>query len=1445
MKLDRAFTLAAFACLTFWTAQAPAAELVTLSPGNYAQYAPGGKEADAVIGDYVLRNDRIVAVVADPGLITGRSAQRWSIPSVAGCIIDLTLRDAPNDQLVAFYPTHLRFKPDAPQSQADFVDEALAHKQPGREPKQGKRVTLTLPAFQLSGGRSLDEIAARPPALRGPPAPSLEVRYTIEDGWDYVLVESIYRNPTDKPAPLNRVWTLRTDPKLQRGVTRGVLWVYDPARGQAWVVIPDGFELQQQSRGAVACREAAVIPARGELRVTMRLAVGRNVFDAMATADGLRGRESAVARIRVRTKWGPVEGASVQWRGPDGDVREGRTDPRGELAAPLPPGAHALGVASIAATSRIDVDTRAGKVHEIELDAGGMLDVKVTDGEGRAMPAKVAIHGTGDTADPVLGPESGTDRVGSVIHAPAGVARQELPPGDYRVVLSRGAEYEAVAVDLTVKRGELTRIARALHRTLDTTGWIAADLHNHSTFSGESQLFYMSSLPGYTRDASVDGGSFADPAGRVLSLACAGMEFGPAAEHNFTYTYEPLVEQLGLTKWLATCPGVGMTAGRRHAHYHINAFPVPYVRGAADGGTLQRAEHTLMQPWMHIKWPGGDKLMVICKPMQEKLTVKRGMDALDLYDLRPLSEGKAIGGTDNIALEWIDLLRKGYRLPGVVGSNAFDNSQPSGRQFVYVQSPTDDAARIEPMDVVHAVRAGRIVMTTGPFMAVQLATTFKGARMLAGPGAEALSADGRCSVQVSVQCPGWVDLEHVQVLVNGEHDPALRFAADSPAGARFERTVPLALAADAFVIVVATGASRADAASPSGGPRTHVAVANPIWVDVGGNGYAPHPPLDDAVSAHILWVRQPVARRNAEPGILRVRLRNHGDVTARDVVAPEFDPADRFEFVGPSRRAYELGPQAETDLEFRMCVSKEHLGRGLPADTISYVRPGPNVRVPRSATYPGRRATGARIVIHHSLTQYDAVRSVEDVAQVLAGEEPFRVERGPQLAQVRWGLIGPNVGIHAQVTDTNLHREKVIWKGSCVELFGANVFGDERKRIAQIYLLPPVGAAPAAAFREDAGNIVPAPRVQVAARPDDKGYDLRALVPVDLLPIDVTSGLVRLDVRVNATIGGGRMARATIFKSGAPHVDHLQYGRMHIRGKVQPVLELLRPVPGDPGGEPGRVRVTLTNTSDRAAADAAPLRIEPAGALQVLGEDRFEFDLAPGETASHVFDVALREGASAGLAEVWVATSPKRQVYPSIKLEIPVAARTMVRRPAVNTLAEAMGVLRDATPYELRGPKERLATLRLGVAGEMLAVEADIVDAHITRHAAPWRASCLEVFGAMPGTDKPEIGQVFLVPAVGGKPADLLVKRGRGYEPAPGAMVASEPTQAGYRLRALVPLKLIKMAPFAPVIGLEFQLTSVVAPAAKPKVRRGTLFGSKLAYMDASRYGHFRLTEAE
>src|ERR1041384_4441155 len=80
---------------------ARSADFAVLSPQNWEELAPKGKEVDAIHGDYLLRNDKIVAVIAQP--LATRHAN-MTVRNVGGCLIDLTERDAQNDQLSAYYP---------------------------------------------------------------------------------------------------------------------------------------------------------------------------------------------------------------------------------------------------------------------------------------------------------------------------------------------------------------------------------------------------------------------------------------------------------------------------------------------------------------------------------------------------------------------------------------------------------------------------------------------------------------------------------------------------------------------------------------------------------------------------------------------------------------------------------------------------------------------------------------------------------------------------------------------------------------------------------------------------------------------------------------------------------------------------------------------------------------------------------------------------------------------------------------------------------------------------------------------------------------------------------------------------------------------------------------------------------------------------------------------
>ena len=100
-------------------AMAAAAEFAVLSPQTWEAFAPHGKEVDAIYGDYVLRNDKIVAVIAQP--LATRNAN-MTVRNVGGCIIDLTERNAQNDQLSAYYPAGARYPMTAPTAVRLTID---------------------------------------------------------------------------------------------------------------------------------------------------------------------------------------------------------------------------------------------------------------------------------------------------------------------------------------------------------------------------------------------------------------------------------------------------------------------------------------------------------------------------------------------------------------------------------------------------------------------------------------------------------------------------------------------------------------------------------------------------------------------------------------------------------------------------------------------------------------------------------------------------------------------------------------------------------------------------------------------------------------------------------------------------------------------------------------------------------------------------------------------------------------------------------------------------------------------------------------------------------------------------------------------------------------------------------------------------------------------------
>ena len=134
-----------------------------------------------------------------------------------------------------------------------------------------------------------------------------------------------------------------------------------------------------------------------------------------------------------------------------------------------------------------------------------------------------------------------------------------------------------------------------------------------------------------------------------------------------------------------------------------------------------------------------------------------------------------------------------------------------------------------------------MILTTGPYLEVQ---TLDG--ILAGGLAR---ANDSIDLKVRVQCPSWIDIDRIQVLVNGSAAESLNFTREShkewftDGVVKFDRIIPIPLSEDAHLIVVAYG-SDSDlkigyGTSGQAGIRP-CAYNNPIFVDLDGDGFSPN-----------------------------------------------------------------------------------------------------------------------------------------------------------------------------------------------------------------------------------------------------------------------------------------------------------------------------------------------------------------------------------------------------------------------------------------------------------------------------------------------------------------------------------------------------------------------------------------------------------------------------
>ncbi|MBK9167870.1 MAG: carboxypeptidase regulatory-like domain-containing protein [Bryobacterales bacterium] len=787
--------------VTAVTAQRGGVEAFEIGATNTNEM-PLGKEADGILGDFVLRNDKVEALIG--GNQPDRRANmmtEYDTPT-PGTLYDLDLRGAANDQLTALRPGD-------------------------------QRGALNWVRIASDGRDGIAVVEAVRTAAKGN---GLAVRheYRLQPGWQHIVVRSEWKNESREPVEIAPAPVWKEFSKRWQVGAAHVGDAIDPFDKRAYAWIP--------LNGQPLPAKTTIAPGQSfttEIAVT----VAGSPLAAYGMAAALTGETGEVSGA-VRDSGGqPAVHASVLVD-IAGQTLPAYPDAEGRVAFRLPAGSHQARLSDLGrpdASATVQAAARRPARLDFNPPPASAVRFNVRDEAGQPSACKVQFLGRNGTATPYLGTDYRAAGCDHQYHSSTGQFRQQLPPGDYLVRITRGPEYDLVEQEITVKAAEETAVNATLRRTVDTRGWVSTDFHAHSTPSGDNYC--------NTRD-------------RLINFAAEHVEFAPTTEHNRIFDWQPELDRLGLSRQIRTIIGIELT-GRGQ---HFNAFPLKRDPYAQDGGSPKwSSDPRITAHILRDAFDGGSNRWVQANhPVVGEIFNDRNRDGIEdggyvgfeslvdaaevwsteILNLNPSYErmrGNEPQVLENRTFGWLQLLNQGRHMWCVAVSDAhriFGNGVGSWR--TYVPSRVDVPGDIDPDEIIRHSKAGRMMVTNGPFLEVTLDD--------GTPIGSTVIAAGGVTLKVRVQTPNWMDVDRVQVLVNGRQPAEYNFTRDRHARmfrdgvVNFDEKIEVKLQRDAHLIVVAVGEKstleKGWGRSWESGMRP-MAYTNPIYVDTDGKGFRP------------------------------------------------------------------------------------------------------------------------------------------------------------------------------------------------------------------------------------------------------------------------------------------------------------------------------------------------------------------------------------------------------------------------------------------------------------------------------------------------------------------------------------------------------------------------------------------------------------------------------
>ncbi|MDB4938012.1 MAG: hypothetical protein JWP87_4984 [Labilithrix sp.] len=443
------------------------------------------------------------------------------------------------------------------------------------------------------------------------------------------------------------------------------------------------------------------------------------------------------------------------------------------------------------------------------------VDVKSTDAVPEALPARVQIlPEKGLAAAPAafgVTDEEANGRLWNEL-VMTGHADLPVPPGQYRVVVTRGYEYELYDAPATATEGTTTKVSVSLAHSVDSSGVMCADFHIHSYFSADSD-----DLPEW----------------KVRGAIADGLEVPVSSEHEWIIDFQPIIQRLGMTKWAFGFPSEELTT---FAWGHFGVIPLMPKPDAVNNGAASWVGkkppeffHTVNElpekPVLVVNHPADSSFLGYFTASGFDRATAKGSEDLwsdEFGAIEVFNDSDFDKNREKSVADWFALLNAGktYWTTGSSDSH-HERTSPVGYPRTCLKFGHDDPTKLTAETVRDVLRAGAATISGGLYMTVEAPGGI-------GPGGTA----SKGAYKVTVQSPGWLSASSLEVIVDGvttETRPLTATAGPGP-GKKYEVTVDVSpTQSKPRHWVVFHAKSAAGDLAPLHPGRKAFAVSNPVF----------------------------------------------------------------------------------------------------------------------------------------------------------------------------------------------------------------------------------------------------------------------------------------------------------------------------------------------------------------------------------------------------------------------------------------------------------------------------------------------------------------------------------------------------------------------------------------------------------------------------------------